>query len=148
MSMSVGGRTYQLVREQARRISACRLTFLTSASGAEQRLNGAFVRGAISLAGVQSENRQAALWEERVRLDEGFWASLREHPVPVREEAIFAIGTRSMAMDVYIWLAPTGYMRSASPHPSLGRPYRGNSPAATRMRALCGQFSSTRSNSP
>ena len=40
-----------------------------------------------------------------MRLDEGFWASLREHPVPVREEAIFAIGTRSMAMDVYIWLA-------------------------------------------
>jgi hypothetical protein len=105
MSVSVGGRTYQLVREQARRISACRLTFLTTASGAEQRMNGAFVRGAISLAGVQTEGRQASLWEERVRLDEGFWASLREPPVPVREEAIFAIGTRSMAMDVYIWLA-------------------------------------------
>ena len=105
MSMTVGGKTYQLVREQARRISACRLTFLTSAAGAEQRLNGAFVRGSISLSGVQSEGRQTALWEDRVRLDEGFWASLREHPVPIREEAIFALGTRSMAMDVYIWLA-------------------------------------------
>lgn len=105
MSMSVGGRTYQLVREQARRISACRLTFLTSTGNAEQRMNGAFVRGAISMVGVANEERQPGLWEERVRLDEGFWASLREHPVPVREEAIFAIGTRSMAMDVYIWLA-------------------------------------------
>ena len=38
-------------------------------------------------------------------LSEGFWASLRAHPVPVREEAISAIGTRSMAIDIYIWLA-------------------------------------------
>ena len=40
-----------------------------------------------------------------MRLDDGFWRSLREHPVPVREEAIKAIGTRSLAIDVYIWLA-------------------------------------------
>jgi hypothetical protein len=31
--------------------------------------------------------------------------SLREHPVPVREEAISAIGTRSLPIDIYIWLA-------------------------------------------
>jgi hypothetical protein len=106
MAVTPGGKTYQLVREQARRISACRLTFLTVSAGAEQRMNGAFVRGAISMVGVYGEDRQPALWEERVRLDEGFWASLRDHPVPVREEAIRAIGTRSsMAMDIYIWLA-------------------------------------------
>jgi hypothetical protein len=32
-------------------------------------------------------------------------ASLRAHPVPVREEAIKAIGARSLAIDVYVWLA-------------------------------------------
>jgi hypothetical protein len=106
MAVTPGGKTYQLVREQARRISACRLTFLTVSAGAEQRMNGAFVRGAISMVGMTGEDRQPALWEERVRLDEGFWASLRDHPVPIREEAIRAIGTRSsMAMDIYIWLA-------------------------------------------
>jgi len=106
MAVTPGGKTYQLVREQARRISACRLTFLTVSAGTEQRMNGAFVRGAISMVGLTGEDRQPALWEERVRLDEGFWASLRDHPVPVREEAIRAIGTRSsMAMDIYIWLA-------------------------------------------
>ena len=40
-----------------------------------------------------------------MRLDEGFWRSLREHPVPVREESVRAIGARSLALDVYIWLA-------------------------------------------
>ena len=105
MSLSTGGRTYQLVTEQARRISACRLTFFTEReNGAETRHNGAFVQDAISLAGISDEN-QPSLWQDRVRLDEGFWRSLRDHPVPVREEAIKAIGTRSLAIDVYIWLA-------------------------------------------
>jgi hypothetical protein len=40
-----------------------------------------------------------------VRLDDGFWRSLKEHPVPVREEAVRAIGARSLALDVHIWLA-------------------------------------------
>jgi hypothetical protein len=104
MSLSAGGKTYQLVAEQARRISGCRLTFFTDLTTAELRSNGAFVQSSISLAGLADEN-QPALWQDRVRLDEGFWRSLREHPVPVREEALRAIGTRSLAIDVYIWLA-------------------------------------------
>jgi hypothetical protein len=104
MGIARGGKTRALVAEQAKRISACRLTFFTDRGPAEIRSNGAFVRDAISLSGIMDEN-QATLWQDRVRLDEGFWASLRAHPVPVREEAVFAIGHRSMAIDVYIWLA-------------------------------------------
>lgn len=105
MGLAVGGRTYQLVAEQARRISACRLTFFTDLDfGAEIRSNGAFVRGAISMTGVRDDG-QPSLWQDRVRLDDDFWKSLRDHPVPVREEAIKAIGTRSVAIDIYIWLA-------------------------------------------
>jgi Plasmid encoded RepA protein len=105
MSLASGGRNYQLVAEQARRISACRLTFLTDlVGGAELRHNGAFVQNAISLAGIADTN-QPSLWQDKVRLDEGFWKSLKNHPVPVREEAIKAIGPRSIAIDVYIWLA-------------------------------------------
>jgi hypothetical protein len=105
MSLTTGGRTYQLVTEQARRISACRLTFFTERNGGELRHNGAFVQDAISFAGVIDDSDQPSLWQDRVRLDEGFWRSLKEHPVPVREEAIRAISTRSLAIDVYIWLA-------------------------------------------
>src|SRR5215472_130361 len=104
MGIPAGGKNYKLVSEQARRISACRLTFLTEVPGAELRQNGAFVQNAITLSAVADE-RQRALWQDRVRLDDGFWRSLKEHPVPVREEAVRAIGTRSLALDVYIWLA-------------------------------------------
>jgi hypothetical protein len=104
MGLQRGGQTYQGVAEQARRISSCRLTFFTDGSGgAELRENSAFVREAISMMGVVDE--QPRLWQDRVRLDDGFWRSLQAHPVPVREEAIQAISTRSMAIDLYIWLA-------------------------------------------
>jgi hypothetical protein len=104
MGIPAGGKNYKLVAEQAGRISACRLTFLTEMPGAELRQNGAFVQNAITLT-VAADERQRALWQDRVRLDDGFWRSLREHPVPVREEAVRAIGARSLALDVYIWLA-------------------------------------------
>jgi len=104
MGISAGGKNYKLVTEQARRISACRLTFLTEIPGAELRQNGAFVQDAITLTD-DADERQRALWQDHVRLDSGFWRSLKEHPVPVREEAVRAIGTRSMAFDVYVWLA-------------------------------------------
>jgi hypothetical protein len=80
MSLTTGGKTYQLVAEQARRISACRLTFFADrGNGVEARHNGAFVQDAISLSGIV-EDEQPILWQDRVRLDEGFWRSLREHP--------------------------------------------------------------------
>jgi hypothetical protein len=104
LGISRGGKSRTLVSEQAKRISACRLTFFTTRGAAELRQNGAFVRDAISLTGLLDAD-QPTLWQDRVRLDEGFWKSLRAHPVPVREEAIFAIGSRSIAIDIYIWLA-------------------------------------------
>ena len=55
MSLSPGGKTYALVNEQARRISACRLTFFTDRAGSEVRQNGAFVQTAISLPGISDD---------------------------------------------------------------------------------------------
>jgi hypothetical protein len=105
MGLTTGGKTYQIVTEQAKRISSCRLTFFShSNNGIERRQNGAFVSDAISMNGILNDD-QPTLWQDTVRLDEGFWKSLQEHPVPIREEALRAIGTRSLAIDVYVWLA-------------------------------------------
>jgi hypothetical protein len=104
MGISVGGKTYALVREQARRISRCTLTFHRRTAGAEVVTNAAFVRDAI-LPLDSGRGEQLILWQERVTLDEGFFASLIEHPLPVREAAIREISGRSMAIDVYVWLA-------------------------------------------
>src|SRR4051812_5615829 len=104
MDIPVGGKTYQIVREQSRRISRCRLTFFRRTSTAELVTNGAFVRDSI-LPLDPNQAGQMPLWQERVRLDEGFYQSLIEHPLPLRETAIRQISNRSMAIDLYVWLA-------------------------------------------
>ncbi len=104
MGVPIGGRTYKSVREQASRISRCRLTFFERTATAELVRNGAFVRDAI-LPLDPSKGSQASLWQESVRLDEGFYQSLIDHPLPLREAAIQEISGKSMAIDLYMWLA-------------------------------------------
>ncbi len=103
MGLSIGDTTYRLVGEQARRISHCRLQFFTDRNGREVMRHGGFVDGSISMTGVASE--QLGLWQDRVLLNEEFYRALRDHPVPVSEAGLRAIGPRSMVIDVYIWLA-------------------------------------------
>jgi hypothetical protein len=103
MGIDNGGKTYRLVREQAQRISLCKLTFYRAMEDATFVSNGSFVRDAILPR--RDDGDQLSLWREAVRLDEGFYESLIEHPLPVREAAIREIGSRSMSIDVYIWLA-------------------------------------------
>ena len=100
--LSIGGKTYRLVNEQARRLSVCRLTFYMTRGKAELIRNGAFVKGAIHFS---QEPDQPSLWQERVLLNEEFYRALRAHPVPLSEAALRAIGTRSAVIDIYIWLA-------------------------------------------
>ncbi len=103
MGIDNGGKTYSLVREQSKRLSMCRLTFFRSIGNSTHVTNGSFVRDAIIPSSSVSSN-QMSLWRESVRLDEGFYQSLIEHPMPVREAAIREISSRSMAIDVYVWL--------------------------------------------
>ena len=104
MGLSIGGATYRKVSEQAKRISACRLTFVRTAGGKDIRHNGGFVQTAITMSSA-ADDRQTALWSDRVVLDEIFYKALKEHPVPISETALRAIGPRSLVIDIYIWLA-------------------------------------------
>jgi hypothetical protein len=107
MGIEVGGKSYQLVREQSRRLSLCRLTFYRVTDAATFVTNGSFVRSAILSHRASSENepKQLILWQETVKLDESFYQSLIDHPLPLREAAIKGIAHRSMAIDAYVWLA-------------------------------------------
>ena len=78
------------------------LTFYADRKGTEL-MRGSFVDGAINMADAIDD--QPSLWQERVLLNEEFFWALRDHPVPLSESALRAIGPRSMVIDVYIWLA-------------------------------------------
>lgn len=103
MGLSIGGTTYRMVNEQARRISGCTLTFYADRDNKEVMRRGGFVDGSITMTDVLSD--QPTLWQERVLLNEEFYRALLMHPVPLNETALRAIGPRSMVLDIYIWLA-------------------------------------------
>ena len=103
MGLAIGGETAHALREQAARISACSLKFFWEDGGAD-----GFERGAIVRSGLRfhaEDSAQGTLWEDRVVLDETFYAALRDHPVPLLEAAIRQLRDRSMSLDIYVWLA-------------------------------------------
>lgn len=104
LGISVGGRTTSLVREQAERISRCRLTFHAARRGGSMLVNQNIVDVAMFLTG-EGQDGQGNLFVETARLSETFFQQLRQHAVPLDEAAIRHIHNSSMALDVYCWLA-------------------------------------------
>ncbi len=105
MGLSLGGKSYHDVREQANRISACRLTFSW-----EEGPNVGFIRDSVVAGGLQSfetaeDERSGQRSIRSVQLSPSFYDQLQKHPVPVWEPALRYIANQSMAIDVYIWLA-------------------------------------------
>ncbi len=103
MGMASGGENYRMVREQAWRISRCRLTFRRRRDGMELARNAAFVVD--SILPMDLTGRPMPLQQTRVRLEETFYLSLLEHPLPFRRAAIKPLIESPMALDVYVWLA-------------------------------------------
>ncbi|MFT8247126.1 replication protein RepA [Roseomonas sp. BN140053] len=137
MGLSIGGKSYKLVKEQAKRISVCRLTFFGGYGDAELLRNGGFVEGAITMSGTPD---QPSLWNDRVKLDEAFYRALCEHPVPVSETALQAIGPRSMALDVYIWLVYRLHALKRDTDVSWAALYAQFGSGFKRIRAFRAQF--------
>ncbi|WP_372395189.1 replication protein RepA (plasmid) [Azospirillum sp. HJ39] len=103
MGVSVGGTSFAAIRDQARRISRCILTFDWNDSA--DHVQFGIVDGAFNLGGEAADGRQGKLFEEVVHLSEGFYSALRDHPVPVRDTALKELCSQSMALDAYVWLA-------------------------------------------
>ena len=103
MDIPICGQNYRDVREQAARLSACRLTFYWK----DDLGRNSFKKDSIVQEGIrlQPDDKQGSLWQDTVRLSDSFYNSLCEHPVPIWEPAVRAISGKSMAIDIYIWLA-------------------------------------------
>jgi hypothetical protein len=106
IGVSVGGMTGRSVRDQAERISRCRLTFhLTTGSGGKVAglVNQSIVDRALFIE--EGDKRQGRLSLETAKLSEGFFEQLQRHPVPLEEAAIRALNNNAPALDAYLWLA-------------------------------------------
>lgn len=104
MGVSLGGKQYRDVKEQANRISACNLTFIWHNARGAKFAKDNIVKGGIQLYELD-DDLQPKLWVDTVRLSDNFFKALKEHPVPIAEPALRQIANNSTAIDIYIWLA-------------------------------------------
>jgi len=103
IGVSVGGRTGRLVKDQAERISRCRLTFHIQGGKTAGLINQSIVDRALFIE--EAHEGQGRLSLETAKLSEGFFEQLKKHPVPLEEAAIKAINNNPAALDCYLWLA-------------------------------------------
>jgi hypothetical protein len=103
MGISIGGKSVDAVREQAERISRCRLSFHLLSGKSAGMIQQNILDKAFFLQ--DADDRQGTLFLETAKLSEAFFEQLQRHPVPVEEAAIRAVNNNSMALDLYAWLA-------------------------------------------
>jgi hypothetical protein len=108
MGIAVGGETARALRDQARRISACSIKFFWTSTDNDGRSSDGFERGSIIRSGLffrEEGNLQENLFDDTVTLDELFFHALKKHPVPLSENSVRQLKEKSMALDIYVWLA-------------------------------------------
>jgi hypothetical protein len=99
MGVKPSGTNYSEVDRQSRKIENCLLVFSHEGEATAVRWRDTIIRG--SFDHKENERRELLV----VELSESFYRAVREHPVPVSEAAVRALGERCMALDVYMWLA-------------------------------------------
>lgn len=104
MNISRGGKTYKSVKEQARRIASCHVTFTWYDGQKSVSDKSGFVQRGL-LFDEAYDPSQPRLWDDTVVLGELFFDELTRHPVPLSEEALSHLTNKSLAIDAYIWLA-------------------------------------------
>jgi hypothetical protein len=101
VGIAPGGETYRSVREQAKRISACRLTIAWRGDNGEEGFKRENIIDGMLTVPSRAPGEES---EETIEITESFFRALKAHPVPLWEPALQAISNSSLALDIYVWL--------------------------------------------
>lgn len=123
LEIPIGGKQMAAVRDQAERISRCRLSFQIKQGSRTGLVNQHILDTSMF---IEDDHAQGGLFVERANLSQSFFEELKRHPVPVEEAAVRQISNNSLALDVYCWLAY--------------RLHSLNTPITISWKALQGQF--------
>ena len=123
LEIPIGGKQMAAVRDQAERISRCRLSFQIKQGNRTGLVNQHILETSMF---IEDDSAQGGLFVEKAGLSQSFFEELKKHPVPVEEAAVRQISNNSLALDVYCWLAY--------------RLHSLNGPITVSWKALHGQF--------
>jgi hypothetical protein len=102
LGIPIGGKSMKDVRDQAERLSRCRMSFTIKQGSLTGLVNQNLLDTSMF---IEDDMAQGSLFIETATLSEMFFNQLKKHPVPIEETAIRQIANNSMALDVYCWLA-------------------------------------------
>ena len=116
----IGGKQMATVRDQAERISRCRLSFQIKQGTRTGLVNQHILDTSMF---IEDETEQGGLFRRKGgHSSQSFFDELKKHPVPVEEAAVRQIAKHSMALDVYCWLAYRPAQPECTNHCVTGRP--------------------------
>jgi len=102
LEIPIGGKQMASVRDQAERISRCRLSFQIKQGSRTGLVNQNILDTSMF---IEDGDLQGGIFVEKVSLSQSFFDELKKHPVPIEEAAVRQIANNSLALDVYCWLA-------------------------------------------
>jgi len=102
LGIPIGGKSMKDVRDQAERLSRCRMSFTIKHGSRTGLVNQNLLDTSMF---VEDDSVQGSLFIETATLSDMFFQQLKKHPVPIEESAVRQIANNSMALDVYCWLA-------------------------------------------
>ena len=106
MGVDSSGKGYRAAREQALRIERSLVTVAYTGPNGKERWQDTIIRGSFNLSPPdESAGRQQELFPQLIQLSESFYEALIRHPAVLFEPAIKALAGKSLALDVYLWLA-------------------------------------------
>ncbi len=106
MGVDSSGKGYRAAREQAVRIERSLVTVAYTGPNGKERWQDTIIRGSFNLSPPdESGGRQQELFPQLIQLSESFYEALIRHPAVLFEPAIKALAGKSLALDVYLWLA-------------------------------------------
>ncbi len=86
------------VRDQAERISRCRMSFQITQGSRAGLVNQLILDTAMF---VDDGEKKGSMFIETATLSQTFFDQLKKHPVPIEEAAVRQLANNSMALDVY-----------------------------------------------
>lgn len=104
MGVDSSGKGYKAAKEQALRIERSLVTVSYSGANGKERWQDTIIRGSFNF-NSDCGDEQADLFPQVVQLSESFYQALIRHPAVLFEPAIRHLAGKSLALDVYIWMA-------------------------------------------
>jgi hypothetical protein len=101
MGCDSSGKGYRAAKEQALRIERSLISVSYTGSNGKERWQDTIIRGSFNFF----QNGQEERFPQLVELSESFYNALLRHPAVLFEPAIRHLAGKSLALDVYIWLA-------------------------------------------